>query len=168
MLYKEKRTIVSIITGLLVLGAYCTHAYGQYQAWVAASTDLRFWASTMLRYVGIGVVAGILVQIVFHIMLSISIAVKGKLTDTEIGDKDIDRIIELEMTTDEMDNLIELKSMRVGFIIAAIGFVGGLATLVLGMSPAFMLNTMFISFSIGSLLDGVTQIYFYRRGIRHG
>jgi hypothetical protein len=166
--YKEKRTIVSMITGALVLMAYCVYAYGQYQSGFASSSDLRFWAGAILRYIGIGVLAGIVVQIAFHILISISIAVAKKCRDETVDDKDIERTIELEMTTDEMDSLIELKSMRVGFIIAGIGFVGGLASLVLGMSPAFMLNTMFICFSAGSLLDGVTQIYFYRRGIRHG
>lgn len=66
------------------------------------------------------------------------------------------------------NKLIELKSMRVGFIIAGIGFVTALTTQLLNYPSAVLLNVMFISFSAGSLLEGLTQIYFYRRGIRNG
>jgi len=31
-----------------------------------------------------------------------------------------------------------------------------------------MLNILFGAFSIGSLVEGFTQLYFYRSGIRHG
>jgi Na+-driven multidrug efflux pump len=66
-----------------------------------------------------------------------------------------------------MDKLIELKSTRVGFAIAGVGFVAALLALILNYSPAVMLNVLFISFCAGSILEGFTQLYYYRRGIRH-
>jgi hypothetical protein len=165
MSYQEKRTIVSIITGAIVLAAYCFYAFGQYQSGVVAPGDLRFWAGTMLIFIGIGVAASIVIQIVFHILLSIAIAATKKIQDETCEDKEIEKSIKAEIVEDEMDKLIELKSMRVGFVFAGIGFVAGLVSLVLNYSPAVMLNILFISCCAGSLFEGCTQLYFYRRGI---
>lgn len=168
MSYQEKRTIVSIITGLFILAAYCIYAYEKYQAGAIASDDMKAWSGIMLVFIAIGVASAIVIQIIFHIMLSISIAIHEKvMTGKCCNDKEIEKTISAEMVTDEMDKLIELKSMRVGFITVGIGFVTALATQVLNYSPAALLNVMFITFSLGSLLEGLTQIYFYRRGIRN-
>ncbi|MBA4376817.1 MAG: hypothetical protein C0401_11695 [Anaerolinea sp.] len=168
MSYKEKRTITSIVTGALVLAAYCIYAFGQYQSGAVAPGDLKFWAGTMLIFIGIGVAAAIVIQIVFHILLSIAIAVKEKMRDNQCDDKEIEKTIGAEMVEDEMDKLIELKSTRIGFFLAGIGFVAALVSLVLNYSPAVMLNILFISFSTGSLFEGFAQLYFYRRGVKHG
>jgi hypothetical protein len=165
MSYQEKRTITSIITGAAVLAAYCIYAFGRYQSGAVAAGDLKFWAITMLVFIGVGVAASIVIQIVFHILLSIAIAVKEKVQDENCDDQEIEKNIKMEMVEDEMDKLIELKSMRVGFVFAGIGFVAALLSLVLDHSPVVMLNIMFISFSGGSLFEGFTQLYYYRKGI---
>lgn len=166
MSYQVKKTITSIVTGSLVLAAYCIYAFGPASA--GMENDLKFWAGTMLVFIGIGIAAAIIIQIVFHILLSISIAVKEKIRDVNSDDKDIEKNIQAEMVEDEMDKLIELKAMRVGFAIFGFGFVGGLIALVLGASPVVMLNIFFISCSAGSLLEGATELWFYRNGIRNG
>jgi len=168
MSYQEKRTVVSIITGAIVLAAYCIVAFGQNNSGAVAPGDLKFWAGTILVFIGIGVAASIVIQIVFHILLSIGIAMKKKILDENCEDKEIEKTIGAEMIEDEMDKLIELKSMRVGFFFAGIGFVAGLVALILDYSPVVMLNIFFLSFAGGSLLDGFTQLYFYRKGITNG
>ena len=168
MSYQEKRTIVSIITGAIVLAAYCIYAFGQYNSGAVAQGDLKFWAGTMLVFIGIGVAASIVIQIIFHILLSVAIAAQKKIRDENCDDKEIEKTIGAEMVEDEMDKLIELKSMRVGFFFAGIGFVAGLVALVLNYSPVVMLNILFLSFLSGSLLDGFTQLYYYRKGITNG
>ncbi len=168
MSYQEKKTITSILTGALVLAAYCIYAFGKHQPGAGTSSDLKFWAMTMLIFIGIGVAASIVIQIVFHILLSISIAVKGKIQNQDLDDKEIEKQIDAEMVEDEMDKLIELKSNQIGFILAVIGFVAGLVTLAFGNPPAVMLNILFISFSAGSLLEGFAQLYYYRKGLAHG
>jgi hypothetical protein len=168
MSYQEKKTIVSIITGLFILGAYFIYTYTKFQSGVVIEGDLKFWATAMLLFIGIGVVATIIIQIIFHILLSIAIAMQAKLKDENCDDKEIEKTIELEMVSDEMDKLIELKSNMVGFGVAGAGFVLALIALVLNYSPVVMLNVMFASFYFGSLLEGITQLYFYRKGINHG
>jgi hypothetical protein len=168
MSYQEKRTITSLITGALVLAAYCLYAFNNYPMDTSGPDDLQFWASLMLIFIGIGIAAAIVIQIVFHILLSISIAVRGKINDENCDDKEIERTIKAEMVEDEMGKLIELKSLRVSLFIAGFGFIAALFSLVLNYSPVVMLNILFISFSGGSLLEGFAQLYFYRKGIKNG
>lgn len=166
MSYQEKRTIVSIITGLFILAAYGIYTFSKYQSGDIALDDTKAWAGIMLVFIGIGVVLEIVIQVVYHILLSITIAIQERArTGRCDDDKIIEKTISAEMVHDEMDKLIELKSMKVGFIIAGIGFVTALATQLLNYPPALLLNVMFISFSTGSLLEGLAQLYFYRRGI---
>lgn len=168
MSYQEKRTLASMLTGILIIAAYCIYAFGKYQSGAVAENDIKFWAITMLVFIGIGVVAAIVIQIIFHILLSIAMAVKEQVQTGKCDDKELEKNIELEMVTDEMDKLIELKSMRVGFAVAGIGFVAGLGAVILNYSPAVMMNILFLAFSAGSLFEGFAQIYFYRRGVKNG
>ena len=167
MSYHERRIIVSLITGVVIIAAYCIYAFGRYQSGAVAADDLEFWARTMLIFIGIGVVVTIVIQIIFHILLAIGIAATKKIRDEQTDDKEIEKSINAEMVEDEMDKLIELKSTRVSFAIAGVGFVGALLALLLDYSPAVMLNVLFISFCAGSILEGFAQMYYYRRGIRH-
>lgn len=165
MSYQEKRTIASILTGVIVLAAYCIYAFGKYNSGAVAPGDLKFWATTMLIFVGIGIVASIIIQIIFSILFSISVAVMEKIHDEQRDDKIIEKTIESEFVEDERDRLIELKAMRIGFLIAGIGFIGALVSLVLNYPPMIMLNILFISFCTGSLFEGAGQLYYYRKGV---
>lgn len=167
MSYAEKRTIVSILTGSALIAAYSFYAFGRVQSGAASMDDLRFWATTILIFIGIGIAASIVIQIVFHILLSIGIAVSKKIQDQSIDDQSIEKSIGAEMVEDEMNRLIELKAMRVGVVMTGIGFVGGVVLLALGYSPAVMLNVLFYSMGGGSLLEGFAQLYYYRRGVVH-
>ncbi len=168
MSYQEKRTVVSVVTGVLILISYFIYTNSKYQSGIVPEGDLKFWAGSMLLFIAIGIAVTIVIQILFHILLSVTIAAKAKIADAVCDDKEIERSIKIEMTTDEMDKLIELKSNMVGFGFAGAGFVLALILLVLDYSHVIMLNVMFVSFSIGSILEGVVQIYFYRRGITNG
>jgi len=165
MSYQIKRTVTSIICGVLVLAVYLFYAFGRYQSGLLAPDDLRSWAQIMLIFIGVGIAATIVIQIIFHILLSIGIAIKESIKNGSCADQDIENKIQLEMVEDEMDKLIELKSLRVGFIVAGIGFVASLLVLVFNYPPMVMLNMLFISFSAGSILEGFAQLYYYKRGI---
>ena len=89
-----------------------------------------------------------------------------KMSDKEIEEK-ISQMIKIDTREDEMGKLIELKSMRIGFAFAGIGFVLALVSLLFNYSPIIMINILFLSFSLGSALEGFVQLYYYRRGIHH-
>jgi Na+/melibiose symporter-like transporter len=164
MSYQEKRTFASIFSGILILAAYCIYAFSPSRLAALPPGDLKPWASVMLIFIAIGIVATIVIQIVFHILLSIALAVQAKIENQQSDDKEIERTIHREMIEDERDKQIELKSMRIGFAVAGIGFVSGLLSLVFNYSPVVMLNIMYLSFFVGSLLEGVGQLYYYRKG----
>jgi len=168
MSYQEKKTIVYILTGILVLTAYSIYAFSKVQSGMVDSNSMKFWAATMLLFIGIGIVAAIIIQIVFHILLSIALAVKEQAQNGKCDDKEIEKTIELEMVEDEMDRLIGLKSLRIGYAIMGFGFIAALVSIVLNYSPGVMLNILFASVSIGSLIESIAQLYFYRSGVKNG
>lgn len=169
MSYQEKRNITSILTGAAILAAYCLYAFNPQRLSAVAPDNLKYWAVTMLIFIGIGVGASIVIQILFHILMSISIAIREKIHNEMVDDKQIEDAVEKsigsEMVEDEMHKLIELKSLRVGFFIAGVGFVAALFSLVFNSSAVVMLNILFITFNIASLIEGMVQIYYYRKGI---
>jgi glucan phosphoethanolaminetransferase (alkaline phosphatase superfamily) len=171
MTFHEKKTIVTSITGLIITFAYLFYAILKYNEGSAESLTLRFWAITILVFIGIGIVGIIVIMILFHIFYSIGLAIKIKMENKDITDKEVEKIIAQMIKTDtvedEMGRLIELKSMRIGFIFAGIGFILALFSILLNYSPIIMLNILFLSFSMGSALEGLVQLYYYRKGIRH-
>jgi len=165
MSYQVKKTFASIISGVVVLGAYLFFAFGRYQSGLLAPDDLKNWAQLMLIFIGVGIAAMIVIQIIFHILLSISIAIKENIKNVGCKNENIENQIQLEMVEDEMDNFIELKSLRIGVIVAGAGFVTSLIILALSYPPMIMLNIVFNSFSFGNILEGFTKLYYYQRGI---
>jgi hypothetical protein len=166
MSLQEKRSLFSVITGIILLMAYGIYVMGKLQSGSVDSEDIKFWANAMLLFIGIGIVVSIITQIIFHIVSAIMIAIKEKMINQDTSDEEVEKIINTEMMSDEMDNLIELKSMRVGFIFSGIGFVCGLIALALNYSPVVMLNMVFASFSLGSILEGLQQFLYYRKGVQ--
>jgi hypothetical protein len=171
MNYHEKKTIVTSIVGLAVSLSYLLFAIIKYNEGSAESLTLKFWASKILIFVGIGVIAIIVVLILFNIFYSIYLAYKLKTENPELTDKEIEnqisQIVKTNTLEDEMAKLIELKSTRIGFAIAGFGFILALVSLLLNFSPVIMLNILFLSFSLGSALEGFVQLYYYKRGINH-
>jgi hypothetical protein len=164
MSYQEGRTVANIVSGIAIIIAYCVYALGKTQAGNAVTGDLKFWAVSMLVFIGIGIVLTIVVQILFHIVLSITIAVKKR----EYSDREIEKDIEATVIEDEMDKLIELKAMKTGFAVSGIGFVTALLLAVFSESIGLMINTLFLSFSIGSIVEGFASLYYYRKGVKNG
>lgn len=164
MSYQEKRTVTSITTGVLLLAAYLIYVFSPAQLSRLAA-DLKSWSITMLIFIGVGVIATIITQVVFHVLLSVSIAVRTKIEDQDSDDEEIERSVKSEMVEDERDKIIELKSNRIGFIIAGAGFFGALGSLALDYSPVVMLNILFITFSLGSISEGIAQLVYYRKGM---
>ncbi len=164
MSYQEKRTVTSIFSGILILAAYCIYAFSPSRLAALPPGDLKPWASTMLIFIAIGIGVTIVIQVIFHILLSVALAVQTTIENQQSDDKEIDKAIHREMVEDERDKQIELKSMRIGFAVAGIGFVAALLALVFNFSSAVMLNMVYLSFAVGSVLEGAGQLYYYRKG----
>ncbi|HEX2945913.1 MAG TPA: hypothetical protein VHT96_08140 [Clostridia bacterium] len=171
MYYQEKKTIASIISGVLILAAYIAYGVSRYlEIGYDLLNDLKFWATAMLLAIGGGIVVTIIIQIIFHIILAVSNEVAKELSkrSTRSGKDETCEELEINSFEDEMDKLISLKAMRNSFIVVGAGFVAALVSLYMEMPPAVMLNVIFAAFVLGSLFEGFSQLYFYRRGIKNG
>ncbi len=151
MSYQEKKTIASIVSGILLLIAYCIYAYSKLKVGIAGEGEVTFWAKTMLLFIVIGVVFSIVIQVLFHILLSMS--------------EEAQRTLAIDMVEDEMSKLIELKAMKAGYITVGVGFVMALVTYLFNSSVVALLQILFFAFALGSILEGVLQIYYYRKGV---
>lgn len=178
MSYQEKKTIVSMLTGVLLLAAYCVFAYLNYRTGgPEIGQDLSFWAASMLVFIGIGIGAAIITQIIFHIVIAAGSEIKRHIAAeitkemTQADRKPINSAADDEMdwsefdTEDEMDKLIGLKAMRISYAIVGVGFILALVTLVVKLPPAVMLNTIFVAACLASLTEGAASLYYYRKGI---
>lgn len=163
MTYQTKKTLVSLLASVAILISYCISVYNDLSKGLVLEHDASFWAKKMLLFIAIGIVINIISIIVFHILLSVNVSVKDSTKDSN----EIHRKLELEMVEDEMDTLIELKSLRVGYIVASMGFIFGLILLAFNMSIAMVLNTIFLSFFMGGIAEGITHLFFYLRGVRN-
>src|SRR6056297_2261429 len=94
MSYREKENIVNIFSGLVITLIY---AYIVYQRHLAGQFDLtedyKQWGILFLIYMGVSVVARIIIYIIFYSINTIATREK-------------------EPVTDERDQLIRLKSTR--------------------------------------------------------
>lgn len=154
---QEKRVFIGILNGGLILIAYFVFILFLKKV-DAEENILRSYAISMLVFI----IAGIIIQILSHIFLSIFISVKNAIENNGCSNVSKD----YEIIEDEMDKLIELKSLGIGYVIVGIGFVISLITLILNLEPYVMLNVVFISFSIGAISEGISRLYFYKRGIK--
>ena len=161
MSYNSKRTIASMVAGVLLIAAYIIYAFGEH---APASEDLKSWAIAMLVFIGISVVAIATVQVIFHIVSTIVTAPR----ECGHGDKNIERKLSSLMVEDERDKLIRLKSAHIGYVFAGTGFVAALVGLACGMSSIIALHVIFGTLAIGSVAEGIATIYFYENGVRNG
>lgn len=160
MSYNGRKTIVSIVAGAVLVVAYIIYALGEHSP---TPDDLKSWALVMLTFIGISVVAVIVIQVAFHIAAAIWLAVKTQ----ETYDKDIERNLSSMMVEDERDKLINLKSAHIGYILTGIGFVAALAGLAIGVSGVIALHVLFGTFAIGCIVEGLAMLYFYEKGVRN-
>lgn len=156
MSYKSKRTITNMVAGVIFVIAYAIYAFR-----LDASVSLKAWAMTLLVFIGIAVISLMVIQMVFHIIYSMAIAIK----DQECEDLEIERKLSSLMLEDEMDKMISMKSTHIGFLCIGIGFLIALISLALGVSAIVALHILAITFVIGSIVEGGVSVYCYERGV---
>lgn len=165
MSFQEKRVWVALLTGVALLAGYGIYVYNRTESGEIAPDDMKFWAGTMLVFIGIGIVAAIVIQIIFHILFSITVAVHEKIKNGKYDEQRVKQTIQVEVAMDEMSKMIELRANKAGHMVAGSGFVISLASQLFDYSVAVMLNLIFVSFFVGSFVGQFTQLYYYRKGV---
>ncbi|MBN2212974.1 MAG: hypothetical protein JW723_01910 [Bacteroidales bacterium] len=148
MYRKESQILVTMFSLILIPVIYALIVYNKY---VPGNpdilNDLAFWGKRFIVLVPVMVVALIVIHIIFAIINKI------------VTNQDIPVI------TDEMDRLIDLKSIKISRWVTSVGFLLAFGSQAIGMQPWVMLATLISSCFLGGVVEGIVQIYFYRKGI---
>lgn len=148
MSYQEKMSILSLVNSILIPGIGTLYVYNRY---ISVSpeiiNELSFWGNAFLILIPIVIV----IQIVMHILFAIinKIVTKENLSDI----------------TDEMDKLIELKSIRISHWIFISGFFLAMGSQSIGMKPFVMFVCLILFGFAAGIVSDVSKIYFYRKGV---
>ncbi|MGO4537358.1 hypothetical protein [Paenibacillus sp. 2TAB19] len=148
MTYQEKKSIVSIISAILIFVSFSVFKYVRYPEEGLASTEmLRYWGSFVLVLTLVSILAHIVISIVFNIVFRIT-----------TGEKE-------PTFADELDKQIELKAHRNGFFVFIIGFLLAMASLAIEQPVQMMFVILIVSGFISDVASNVTKLYHYRRGV---
>jgi len=124
------------------------YVFQQYQNGTLDKIDsLSYWAYTVIIILSVKIGFNILVQIIFSIFYSLLSKEKQN------------------NLVDELDNLIELKSLKYAFITFMLGFLMAMLSAANGMPMYVMFNLLILAFFAAEIVGPSSQVYYYRRGI---
>ncbi len=153
MTYQERKTLIDIISSVLIFGIYGFIVYQRYLNGAVDTTDVFvFWSRFILILIPITIVAKIITVIIFTIMNSIVTEVTG-------GEEDDVNLV------DERDKLIDLKTVRNSMVFFSLGFVLALASQLVGFSNHAFFIIIVVFGLMGDLFGGASKIWYYRRGV---
>ncbi|CAG9610605.1 hypothetical protein [Pseudoneobacillus rhizosphaerae] len=148
MTYQEKKSIVSLISAILIFGMYSLYMYPQYpKGGVESIETFRYWGSFVLILTLVSIIAHIIISIMFNIVF--------RITTNEKEPK----------FADELDKLIELKAFRNSFFLFIIGFLLAMGSLIIYQPLHVMFIILILSGFISDVTGSVTKLYHYRRGV---
>ena len=147
MSIKEKRIIGTLISNVLIFAAYLIIIIGMYQ-------DGRFDGDDAARLVGQSILILIGAQIIGNIIVSIAVAIIHAIATRE-QEPDI---------TDERDKLIELRALRLSFLLFGMTFVGGIAALAFGSTYFVAFQVLIAAGAISDVIGNLFRLRLYRRG----
>lgn len=151
MSYQEKENIVNIVSALLITPIYALIIYRMHlEGRFDLTEDFRQWGIIFLIFMGVSVVARIIIYIIFHIINAIATR-------------------EQEMPVkDERDKLIKLKATRNAHYTFFSIFMLSVISLAIGL-PVYWIFVLFVVSSMMSeIVDNVSQIHYHRKGISNG
>lgn len=147
MTYQEKKSIMSLVSAVVIFGSFCLYMYPQFPGNGLESLETyRFWGSFVFTLILVSIIAHIIINIVFNIVYRIT-----------TGEKE-------PTFEDELDNIINLRATRNSFFVFILGFLLAMGSLI--FQPSQMMFIILITFGFMSDVTGsVTRLYHYRRGV---
>ena len=148
MSFQEKESLVNIISSLLITGVfswvvYQNHLSGAYNL----SSDFKQWGIIFLWFMGVQIVARIVIYIIFYILNYI------------ITQKEEHSI------QDERIKIIRLKGIRNAYYTFSGGMMVSIILLAVGMPVYTIFIAWVISSVLSELMENGTQIYLNRKGL---
>jgi|SRR5687767_1816165 len=149
MSFQEKNIAVSLSTFTLILGFYLLRIFQMIQGESFNSTNVfRLWGMIVL----LAVIGTILLTIFTHIASGIVHKVR---TNEDPHIEDIE---------DERDQLIDLKGIKVAYILSSIGVALSMLTYVFGHPPLVMFSLLIFSGITAQIVADIWRLALYRRG----
>jgi hypothetical protein len=147
MSFQERRSIVPLLSTILISALYAAYIVQRYLAGRAYSLEVfHFWGAFFLVLTAVSMAAKIGIYIAF------------KITNT-IATKEEEPSIR-----DEHDKVITLKATRNFLYVFASGMFLAMGSLVLDMPPSVMFVILICSGIVSQVATDISQFYFYRRG----
>lgn len=148
MTYQEKKSIVSVISSILIFSLFCLYMYPRYPGGGLESIEtFRYWGSFVLFLTLFSIIAHIIISIIFNILFRITTKEKEP------------------SFADELDKLIDLKAHRNSFFVFIIGFLLAMGSLVVYEPSQLMFIILIFAGFISDVTGSVTKLYHYRRGV---
>lgn len=148
MTYQEKKSIVSVISAVLIFAAFCLYMYPRHPgAGLESMETFRFWGSFVLFLTLFSIAAHILISIIFNIVFRIT-----------TGEKE-------PSFADELDKLIDLKAFRISFFVFILGFLSAMGSLVFFQPSQMMFVILIAAGFLSDVTGSVTKLYHYRKGV---
>lgn len=149
MSFQQKRALVSLFGTVVITFFYARHMFAQYPAADAGLTAVfEFWAALILIYVPVQVIFKVILHVIFIIF------------NTIVGAEEEPGFL------DELDNQVELKSLRnFSHLFIAMFFLAMAALAVFHQPPTVMFGVLATGIFAASVMMDVSQIYYYRNGV---
>lgn len=153
MTFQERKSILEMITSIIVLAVYSLVFYLSYENWGFNPDNIfRFWALYFVLLIGVSILSRIIAAIVFAIVNAIINEIKGEEQD------------ELEIV-DERDKLIELKSSRNSMFIFIIGVLLAFVSQLFNTSEHLFFIILFAFGLLSDVGSSAFKLCYYRKGI---
>jgi len=150
MSYQGKNITVSLISFTVILGFYSIRILQMIWFGSFNSTNVfRLWGIVIILSIVITIIATILT----HIGSSIVQAVKTGEENPEVDDLE-----------DERDKLIDLRGIKVTYIVFSMGIFLSMLTYVLGYSPLVMFSLLIFFGITGQISGDISRLVLYRKG----
>ncbi|MGZ9586701.1 hypothetical protein [Paenibacillus marinisediminis] len=148
MTYQEKKSIVSLISAILIFAVYCLYKYPQYPEAALDSTETyHYWGSFVLVLTVVSIAAHIVISIVFNIVFRMT-----------TGEKE-------PSFADELDKRIDLLAFRNSFAVFVIGFLLAMGSLVMDQPSKVMFIILIVSGFLSDVTGSLSRLYHYKRGV---
>lgn len=150
MSYKQKNTIVSLVTFTLIILFYCIRVFQLLQ-------NDNFESDTVFRLWGIVIFFAVIATIVVIILTD----VMRLIIEAKGGDQNP----EVDTFEDERDKLIDLRGTRITYTISSLGSFLAMLTFVLGQPPLVMFTALIFFGLCAQIVGDITRLALYRDGV---
>ncbi|MCF8368295.1 MAG: hypothetical protein K9G76_04575 [Bacteroidales bacterium] len=148
MSYNEKENYINIFSGLIITAIFAWIVYQKHLTEnMDLTSDFKTWGVLFLIFMGVSIVARIIIYIIFHIINAIA-----------TREQDIP-------ISDERDKLIKLKGTRNAHYAFTSSFICAFILLAIGMPVYGMFIAFIVSGILSEIVDNGSQIYYQRKGV---